>query len=72
MKYNNNECLMNEYDKLLIDLNLKKQDIADILGISKQTLYALTQKKHITFDDMKKILNACGYELEYQFIKKNN
>lgn len=72
MLYIDNETIIKEFKKLLIDNGVKQQRVADELGISKQSLNLLMNKKHITFDDMQKLLLCIGYELEYNFKKKDN
>lgn len=72
MRYTDNETLVKEFKKLLIDNGIKQQFIADKLEISKQSLNLLMNKKHITFDDMQKILACVGYELEYSFVPIEN
>ena len=69
MKYTDNETLIKEFKKLLIDNGIKQQFIADKLEISKQSLNLLMNKKHITFDDMQKLLACIDYELELNFKK---
>lgn len=71
MIYVDNETLIKEFKKVLIDNGIKQQFIADSLGISKQSFNLLMNKKHISFDDVQKILACIGYELEYNFVKKN-
>ena len=68
MRYKDNETLIKEFKKLLIDNGIKQQFVADNLGISKQSLNLLMNKKHITFDDIQKMLACIGYELKYDFI----
>lgn len=70
MRYSDNEMIVKEFKKLLIDNGIKQQFIADNLGISKQSLNLLMNKKHITFDDIQKMLACIGYELEFEFKKK--
>lgn len=67
MIYTDNEKLVKEFKKLLIDNGVKQQTVADKLGISKQSLNLLLNKKHITFDDMQKLLGCIGYELIFDF-----
>ena len=67
MRYTDNETLVKEFKKLLIDNGIKQQFIADSLGISKQSLNLLMNKKHITFDDIQKLLACIGYELKFDF-----
>lgn len=72
MNYIDNETLIKEFKKLLIDNGIKQQFIADSLGISKQSLNLLMNKKHITFDDIQKLLACIGYELKYDFVPVQN
>ena len=72
MKYTDNETLIKEFKKLLIDNGIKQQFIADKLEISKQSLNLLMNKKHITFDDMQKLLACIGYKLEFEFLPVGN
>lgn len=72
MKYTDNETLVKEFKKVLIDNGIKQQFIADKLEISKQSLNLLMNKKHITFDDMQKLLACIGYELEFDFVPVRN
>ena len=72
MRYTDNETLIKEFKKLLIDNGIKQQFIADKLEISKQSLNLLMNKKHITFDDMQKLLACIGYELRIEFVPVEN
>lgn len=71
MVYTSNECLIKELKKVLVDNGIKQQFIADKLGISKQGLNLKMTKKHITFDDMKAMLDTIGYEIHVDLVKKN-
>lgn len=68
--YLENEQLVKEFKKVLIDNGVKQQFIADKLEISKQGLNLKLNKKHISFDDMHELLSCVGYELEVNFKKK--
>ena len=68
MIYTDNETLIKEFKKLLIDKGIKQQFIADSLEISKQSLNLKLNKKHISFDDMMELLNCIGYELKVDFV----
>lgn len=70
MIYIDNETMVKEFKKVLIDNGIKQQYIADQLGISKQSLNLKLNKKHITFDDMQEMLACIGYELNFTFVKK--
>lgn len=72
MRYTDNETLVKEFKKVLIDNGIKQQFIADKLEISKQSLNLLMNKKHITFDDMQKLLACIGYELQFEFMPVRN
>lgn len=68
MIYTDNETLVKEFKKLLIDKGIKQQYIADNLKISKQSLNLKLNKKHVSFDDMMELLNCIGYELQIDFV----
>ena len=68
MIYTDNETLIKEFKKLLIDKGIKQQYIADSLEISKQSLNLKLNKKHISFDDMMELLNCIGYKLHIDFL----
>ncbi|SCI18793.1 Uncharacterised protein [uncultured Eubacterium sp.] len=72
MIFDNNLQLKKEFDKLLIDTGNSKVNIATELEISKQQLSNLLNKKNLSFMDMKRILDAIGYDLEIGFKKKEN
>lgn len=72
MIFDNNLQLKKEFDKLLIDTGNSKVNIATELEISKQQLSNLLNKKNLSFMDMKRILDAIGYDLEIDFKKKEN
>ena len=69
-RYEENGQLMKEYKKVLIEEGVTQQQIADGFGITRQSLFAFTNKKHLSFDDMKKLLAPIGYEIEFSFVKK--
>ena len=68
MIYTDNETLIKEFKKLLIDKGIKQQFVANSLEISKQSLNLKLNKKHISFDDMMELLHCIGYELHIDFI----
>lgn len=72
MIFDNNLQLKKEFNKLLIDTGNSKVNIATELEISKQQLSNLLNKKNLSFMDMKRILDAIGYDLEIGFKKKEN
>lgn len=70
MIYTDNEKLIKEYKKLLIDKGIKQQFVADNLKISKQSLNLKLNKKNFSFADMMELLNCIGYELHIDFVPK--
>lgn len=72
MKYTDNEMIVKEFKKVLIDNGIKQQYIADTLGISKQSLNLKLNKKHVSFDDMQELLGCIGYELHVEFVPVEN
>lgn len=68
MKYTDNEMIIKEFKKVLIDKGIKQQYIADSLGISKQGLNLKLNKKHVTFDDVQELLECINYELRFEFV----
>lgn len=72
MKYTDNEMIVKEFKKVLIDNGIKQQYIANTLGISKQSLNLKLNKKHVSFDDMQELLDCIGYELHVEFVPSEN
>lgn len=70
MIYLCNDDLKKELKKILIDENMTLTDIADKLGISRQQLNNLFLKTNFSFNDMHKICNTIGYNLDINFIKE--
>lgn len=68
--YKNNEQLVNEIKKVMIDSNTKQTDIANKLGIPKQSVTKILNKKNLTCDDMQKLLEIMNYELIIDFKAK--
>ena len=55
---------------LIQDNGIKKTFIADNLNMSRSNLNSLLNKKNITLDDLKKICDVLGYEIEINIKKK--
>ena len=68
MIYKNNEQLVNELKKVMIDTNTKQVDIANMMEVPKQAITKMFNKKNLTCDDMQKLLSLMGYELHIDFI----
>lgn len=71
MIYIDNMQLVNEIKKVMIDTNTKQVDIANSLNVNKQAITKLFNKKNLTCDDMKKLLDIMGYDLVIDFKKRN-
>ena len=68
MIYKNNDQLVNELKKVMIDTNTKQVDLANIMNVPKQAITKIFNKKNLTCDDMKKLLSLMGYELHIDFV----
>ena len=66
--YKNNEQLVNELKKVMIDTNTKQVDLANMMDVPKQAITKIFNKKNLTCDDMKKLLSLMGYELHIDFV----
>ena len=68
MIYRDNDQLVNELKKVMIDTNTKQVDIANMMEVPKQAITKIFNKKNLTCDDMQKLLSLMGYELHIDFI----
>ena len=69
--YTSNEQLVNELKKLMSEEKITQQDIADRLGITRQSVHSLLAKKNFGFQDAQKILNLMNHTLEINFRKND-
>jgi len=67
MIYNNNEQLVTELKKLLLDTRYSQRDIAKQMGISPQALQNLLNKKQLSFADLKRVLDCINCDLLVDF-----
>lgn len=67
MIYNNNEQLVIELKKLLLDTKYSQRDIAKQMGISPQAFQNLLNKKQLSFADIKRILDCINCDLLVDF-----
>lgn len=67
MIYNNNEQLVTELKKLLLDTRYSQRDIAKQMGISPQALQNLLNKKQLSFADIKRVLDCINCDLLIDF-----
>ncbi len=70
MIYNNNEQLIIEIKKLLLDKQVSQREIAEALGIKPQGLTKILNKKNFSFDDANKILSIINCNLVIEFKDK--
>ena len=68
MIYKDNDQLVNELKKVMIDTNTKQVDLANMMDIPKQAITKIFNKKNLTCDDMQKLLSLMGYELQIDFV----
>ena len=68
MVYRDNEQLVNELKKVMIDTNTKQVDLANMMEVPKQAITKIFNKKNLTCDDMQKLLSLMGYELQIDFV----
>lgn len=68
--YENNEQIVIEIKKLMLEKKISQREIADKMGIKPQGLTKILNKKNFGFEDAEKLLNAMGYDLTIGFQKK--
>lgn len=65
-----NKKIKVEFQKILLDEGITQAEIAARMGISGNQLSNTFNKKNLSFEDVSKMLNACGYSLVINFVKK--
>lgn len=70
MKYNNNDDIVALIDNYLNIHGIKKTFLAEKMGITRQRLNTIFQKKNINLDDLKQIADALGLDIEINLIEK--
>lgn len=70
INYNDNEQMKDLINTIIKDNGIKKTFIADNLNMSRSNLNSLLNKKNITLDDLKKICDVLGYQIEINIKKK--
>lgn len=70
MLYTDNEQLVIELKKLLLENKISQRDISKSLDISPQAFQNLLNKKQLSFSDIKRILDCVDYQLAYDFVTK--
>ena len=67
VKYENNEQIVIEIKKLMLETKMSQRGIADKMNIKPQGLTKLLNKKNFGFEDAEKILSVMGYNLIIDF-----
>lgn len=65
--YKDNEQIIIEIKKLLLENKISQREIAKTLNIAPQGMTKLLNKKNFGFEDAKKILDAIGCDLIIDF-----
>ena len=65
--YRDNEQLLIELKKLMLETKITQREIATKLNIKPQGLTKLLNKKNFSFEDAQKILAVMGYDLIVDF-----
>lgn len=68
--YKDNEQMIIEIKKLMLENEITQRKVAERLGISPQGLTKIFNKKNFGFEDARKIVNAMGYVLLVDFDKE--
>ena len=61
-----------EIRKILLDEDIEIKELASRLNTSQQNISAKLKRNNFTVKDVEKILDALGYELKIEFIKKTD
>lgn len=69
--YENNEQVIIEIKKIMLDQKVSQREIASRLGITPQSFTKLMNKKNFSFSDAEKILKVMGYDLCIDFAQKD-
>ncbi len=65
-----NAQLTKEIKKTLIDCDLSQAEIAGKLGVTRQSIQKTFNKKQLSFEDVKKLLDVAGYDIGIEFIRR--
>ena len=65
--YKDNEQILIEIKKIMLETKTTQREIADKLGIKPQGLTKMLNKKNFGFEDAQKILATMGYGLSIDF-----
>ncbi len=65
--FKNNEQILIEIKKILLETKTTQREVADKLGLKPQGLTKMLNKKNFSFEDAQKILATMGYDLIVDF-----
>lgn len=68
--FQDNKQVKNEFKKLTIDNNVTMSEVAGKCGLIPQQLNNRFNNNRLAFSDLKQYLDSIGYELQIDFIKK--
>lgn len=63
IEYNNNTDIKKMIDKILIDKDMTKTEVAEKMNVSRQRVSNILSKENITLSDVKSICDAIGCKL---------
>lgn len=66
--YKNNEQIIIEIKKLLLETKITQRELASRLGLTPQGVTKLFNKKNFGFEDAKKIADVLGYALVFDLL----
>ena len=67
--YSDNEQIVIEIKKLMLESKTTQREIAADLNVKPQGITKLLSKKNFGFEDAARILSTMGYQLQIDFIK---
>lgn len=65
VSYRDNDQVITEIKKLMLDSHITQREVAERIGLSPQAFNKLLNKKNFGFEDAQRILNAMGYNLTF-------
>ena len=66
--YTDNDQLKKELKKLVIDSGMTQKEVAKKMEVKPQQYTNIVNKENLAFRDVKRIVNACNYELRIEFV----
>ena len=66
--YIDNDQLKRELKKLIIDSGMTQKEVSEKMEVKPQQYTNIVNKENLAFRDVKRIVNACNYELRIEFV----